>query len=68
MSFILIFDIPWEMRTLKRQVNRKLVRINAEQIQQSVWKLDRLNELMDVAIWIKNSGGSARILEEKFIF
>lgn len=67
-SFILIFDIPWRMGTLKRQVNRKLARANAEQIQQSVWKLDSLNELMDIAAWIKSSGGKASILEEKFIF
>jgi len=68
MSFILIFDIPREMKTLQRQVQRKLGRIGAEMVQFSVWKLEKLEELMDLAIWIRNSGGSARILEEKFLF
>lgn len=68
MSFVLIFDIPLELQTLKRQVNRKLVRLGAEQVQRSVWKFNDLSQLTDIAIWIKSSGGDARILQEKFVF
>lgn len=65
---ILIFDIPSELRTLKRQVDRKLAKIRAEMIQKSVWRLNDVKALIDIASWIKASGGDARILEEKFIF
>jgi len=67
-EFILIFDIPRENNTLKVQVWRELQRKNASMIQFSIWKSDRLSELMDIANFIKKSGGSARILEEKFVF
>lgn len=68
MSFILIFDVPSELQTLKRQVDRKLVRMEAEMIQKSVWKFGDVKVLIDIASWIKAEGGDARILEEKFVF
>ena len=37
-------------------------------IQFSVWKHENLSDLIKVALLIKYVGGSARILEEKFIF
>lgn len=68
MEFILIFDVPRESQALKRQVHRLLVRISAKQIQFSVWKSKELQELIDIASFIKKSGGDARILEERFVF
>jgi hypothetical protein len=68
MSFILIFDIPKEMRTLELKVNRFLHSINARMLQHSVWKSTDLNQLMDVAMLIKSHKGKASILEEKLIF
>ena len=68
MSFILLFDIPKGNRTLATRVFRNLRRINAEMVQYSAWRSDSLEDLMEIAMLIKFHGGSARILEEKFIF
>ncbi len=66
--FVLIYDIPVSETTLKVYVNRKLRRIGAIPIQKSVWKHSSLEKLFGIALAIKNSGGKASILEEKFIF
>ena len=68
MGFVLIFDIPLEEKSSAKQVQRLLTRIGAEQIQRSVWKSKDLQELIDIASFIKKSGGDARILEERFVF
>jgi len=68
MSFLITFDTPREMKTLQRQVQRDLHRIDAEMLQFSLWKSEKLDELLKIALTIRNFGGSARILEEKFIF
>jgi len=67
-DFILIFDIPRGMNTLKVQIWRELQRKNAKMIQFSIWKSNNLKELIDIASFIKKSGGKASILEEKFVF
>jgi hypothetical protein len=68
MSFILVFDIPREDKLLKLRVNRLLHKIDAKKLQFSVWKSERLADLIDVANLIRGNKGSASILEEKFIF
>jgi hypothetical protein len=37
-------------------------------IQFSIWESEKLEELMKIALMIKNFGGSSKILEEKFLF
>ncbi len=68
MEFVLLFDVPFEERALARKVQRDLGRMGARMLQQSVWKSKNLQDLIDIAIFIKKAGGDARILEEKFIF
>ena len=68
MDFVLIFDVPTELGSVKRQTDRLLVRSGAKQIQRSVWKSKELSSLIDIASFIKKSGGDARILEERFVF
>ena len=68
MPNILLFDIPAGEKILNVKVNRKLKSIGAEKVQNSVWKSENLKELMKIAIWIRNVGGEAKILEEKIIF
>jgi CRISPR/Cas system-associated endoribonuclease Cas2 len=68
MIYILIFDIPRENPILAVKVNRKLKEINAEKIQNSVWRSENLEELTKIALLIRNSGGKAQILEEKIVF
>jgi hypothetical protein len=68
MPGILVFDIPRGQTILNVKVNRKLKAIKAKKIQNSVWKSDNINELIKIAIWIRNAGGKAKVLEEKIIF
>jgi CRISPR-associated endonuclease Cas2 len=68
MAFILVFDIPRELTTERKQVNLALRRMDARMLQFSVWQHESLNKLLEIASRIKLIGGSATILEEKFIF
>lgn len=65
---VLIFDIPREMNTIEKRINRELHGISAEMMQHSVWRSNDISELMKIATEIKKSGGRALILEERFIF
>jgi len=68
LSFIIAFDIPSQLKSFKLNVNRRLKRMKAEMIQRSLWKHENLEELIRIATLIKNVGGKAVIMEEKFIF
>jgi pseudouridine-5'-phosphate glycosidase len=68
MGFVLIFDIPEREAVEKVRINRELHRAEAKMIQNSVWGHENLNQLIDFAVRIRNLGGKASILEEKFIF
>jgi len=67
-QYLLAFDLPRELDAERKRINRELRAINADMVQHSFWKSGNLRELMSLAVFIKNSGGSARILEEKLIF
>ena len=67
-EFILVFDLPREMGTTKVKTWRDLKRLDAKMIQHSVWKSEKLQDLIDIVTFIKKSGGIARILEERFVF
>ncbi|MCD6403431.1 MAG: hypothetical protein J7K98_03815 [Candidatus Aenigmarchaeota archaeon] len=67
-SFLIVFDIPRDIPLLALRVNRMLKRINAQKFQHSIWKSEKLNELIAIATFIKQHGGKASILEEKFVF
>jgi hypothetical protein len=53
---------------MRKQLNLKLKRANAKKIQHSFWKHDDINMLIKIAIWIRNIGGKAEILEERFLY
>lgn len=67
-EFVLIFDIPREPTRRETKVWRDLTKLGAKKLQHSVWKHSDLSKLIDIATFIKKSGGSATILEEKLIF
>ena len=67
-KFILAFDLPRELHSERKRVNLELRRMNARMIQFSIWESEKLEELMKIALMIKNFGGSSKILEEKFLF
>ena len=64
----MIFDVPRELHKVELKVNRDLHKLNSKMIQHSVWKYTDLSKLIEIATFIKKSGGSATILEEKLIF
>jgi CRISPR/Cas system-associated endoribonuclease Cas2 len=68
MQYLIIFDIPKGHSILRVKVNRLLKEIDAKLVQNSVWSSDNLKELTKIAIWIRNAGGVAHILEEKIIY
>jgi len=61
-QFILIFDIPRKSGPLRSKIHRKLMKIDAEKIQDSIWFLDRPKELIDLAKEIKMNGGDAKVM------
>ena len=67
-EFILTFDIPRDLVSVRKKVHRDLIGIGAERMQHSFWKTEKLDSLIGIAIFIKKSGGDARILEERFVF
>ncbi len=67
-EFVLIFDVPRESGTVAVKVWRDLQKSGAKKLQHSVWKSSELSELMNIALFIKKSGGSATILEERLVF
>lgn len=67
-SYILTYDIPRELANIKLIVNRDLHKMSAKKVQHSLWKSANVKDLIDIATFIKKSGGHAIILEEKLIF
>lgn len=62
-----MFDIPFSKKSLARKIQRRLNKIEAIKLQQSVWKSKNLNELTQIASTIKQEGGQATILKEKIV-
>jgi len=68
MSFVIVFDIPVREKVEKVRINRELRRMGARRVQDSFWRHENLNQLVNLAIRIRSIGGKAEILEEKFLF
>jgi hypothetical protein len=67
-EFVLIYDVPRDPTKIETKVWRDLIKLGAKKLQHSVWKHSDLSKLIEIATFIKKSGGSATILEEKLIF
>ncbi len=67
-EFVLIYDIPRGDVKVAVKVWRDLIKLGAKKLQHSVWRHSDLSKLIEIATFIKKSGGSATILEEKLIF
>ncbi len=65
---VLMFDVPRNLNTVEKKINRRLHKMRAKMMQHSVWKHHSIKDLIDVAMEIKNSGGKAVILEERLVF
>ena len=68
MSYLIMFDLPKGNATMGVKINRLLKSIDAERVQDSVWRSENLKELTKIAIWVRNVEGKATILEEKVVY
>ena len=64
-EFAIIFDIPANLNLLKVKTNRILKAMEATLIQKSVWKCKDFDKLLKLAVWIREHGGRAEIIEWK---
>ncbi len=67
-EFVLISDIPKYQHKVEVKIWRDLTKHKAKMVQHSVWKHSDLLKLIEITTFIKKSGGSATILEEKLVF
>lgn len=67
-EFVLSFDLPRNANTPRVRIFRELRKMNAKLVNYSFWKSGNLSKLIEIATFIKKSGGQATILEEKLIF
>jgi CRISPR/Cas system-associated endoribonuclease Cas2 len=68
MDYILIYDIPYDRKSLNVKVNRKLHAIKAEKLQNSIWQSQLLEDLKHVANLIRSYGGQAIVIRKKVVF
>jgi hypothetical protein len=59
-EFLLSFDLPKEMAIIRSRLHRRLVKIGAKRIHDSLWISRDLSSLIDVALIIRANGGSAK--------
>ncbi len=67
-SMVLVYDIPRGDVAVAVKVWRDLNKMGAKKVQHSIWRHGNLDRLIEIAMYIKRFGGSARILEERFVF
>ena len=67
MQYILIYDIPRELKSFQVWVNRALKKAGAEKFQHSVWECPDVSNLREIAKRIRKEGGVAVILEKKVV-
>jgi len=66
--FLIAFDIPSKETLFRKKIYKLLKKIGAKIIQKSLWKSEKLDRLLHIAILIKNIGGNAYIFEARTIF
>ena len=65
MSYLIIYDIREADNATRLRVCRRLRKLRALKLQQSVWELGRLAELRSLASSIEAAGGKAIVLKKK---
>lgn len=64
----MVWDLPKGLAKERKHINRAMHSSNAIMVQHSLWRHDDLKTPLDIALKIKQFGGKARILEERFLF
>ncbi|MEA1905058.1 MAG: hypothetical protein U9M97_04170 [Candidatus Hadarchaeota archaeon] len=67
MSYLILFDIKELDNATRLRVNRKLRKLSALMLQQSVWESNNVDELRELVESIRLSGGKALILEKRVV-
>ena len=67
MSYLIIYDIRRLDNATRLRVNRRLRKLGALKLQQSVWELDKLTQLQSLAASIKSSGGKVIVLRKRIV-
>ena len=62
MPYLLVYDIRGTNNALRMRLNRKLHQCRAEQIQQSVWKLENPEQCRALARLVNSNGGRALVV------
>lgn len=68
MQYLVVFSLPKGNAVMGVKINRLLREIGADKVQKSVWRSDNLKELTRIVMWVRNTGGTAQILEEKIVY
>jgi CRISPR-associated endonuclease Cas2 len=67
-KFLIAFDIPTKEKLFKKKIYQILKKTGAKMTQRSLWESENLNELLNIAILIKNIGGKVYVFEAKVLF
>ena len=68
MSYVIVYDIKELDNATRLKVSRRLRKLRALKLQQSVWELDRLVDLRELAGSIKSAGGKAFVVEKRVVY
>ncbi|MDI6819971.1 MAG: hypothetical protein QMC89_03585 [Candidatus Hodarchaeaceae archaeon] len=66
-SYLIVYDIRELDCGTRQRVSRRLRKIRAVRLQQSVWESSRLAELKNLADSIGLAGGKALVLEKRTV-
>jgi len=68
MSYVIVYDIKELDNGTRLKVSRRLRKLRALKLQQSVWELDRLVDLRELAGSIKSAGGKAFVVKKRVVY
>ena len=68
MSYVIVYDIKELDNATRLKVSRRLRKLRALKLQQSVWELDRLVDLRELVGLIKAAGGKAFVMKKQVIY
>jgi CRISPR-associated endonuclease Cas2 len=67
MKYLILYDIPRELKSFQVFVNRALKKAGAVKFQQSAWECNNLENLREIAKTIRAQDGRVVILEKKIV-
>ena len=66
--YLIIFELKTRDPLLKLKINRMLKKVGARKLQRGVWEHRNASNLIEIASFIKNFGGKARVFEENTVY